>query len=135
MMSRSEYEKLIQKKKAASGQKPQDAVADGNRLFIRAGLPFVLFSLGAWWVVTNAIDGKLKERAASRREVSQTDRQFLMEQEHDTMMDKLNKAAKRDFDNTKRIERPEDILARRRAEREQRNVWYRRWWRNITGGE
>jgi len=135
MMSRSEYEKLIQKKKAASGQKPQDAVADGNRLFIRAGLPFVLFSLGAWWVVTNAIDGKLKERAASRREVSQTDRQFLMEQEHDTMMDKLNKAAKRDFDNTKRIERPEDILARRRADREKRNVWYRRWWRNITGGE
>jgi len=134
-MSRSEYEKLIQKKKAASGQKPQDAVADGNRLFIRAGLPFVLFSLGAWWVVTNAIDGKLKERAASRREVSQTDRQFLMEQEHDTMMDKLNKAAKRDFDNTKRIERPEDILARRRADREKRNVWYRRWWRNITGGE
>lgn len=106
---------------------------DGKQLFLRAGLPFVLFSLGAWWVVTNAIDGKLKEKAASRREVSQSERQSLMEQEHDDIMDKINKAAKKDFDNTRRIERPEEILARRRAEREQRNVWYRRLWRSIKG--
>ncbi len=56
-----------------------------------------------------------------------------MDKEHDEMMGKLNKIMKEDFDNTKRIERPEEVLARRRKEREVRNVWYRRLWRNITG--
>lgn len=56
-----------------------------------------------------------------------------MDKEHDDMMDKLNKVMNEDFDNTKRIERPEEVLARRRKERQARNVWYRRWWRNITG--
>ena len=51
------------------------------------------------------------------------------------MMEKLNKIRKEDFDNTKRIERPEEILERRRKEREQRNVWYRRWGRWIVGKE
>jgi Cytochrome c oxidase assembly protein COX16 len=107
----------------------------GKQLFLRAGLPFVFFSLGAWWVLTSAIDGKLKERAVSRREVSQSERQAVMEEEHEDMMEKLTKAAKKDFDNTKRIERPEDILARRRAEREKRNIWYRRLWRRVKGEE
>lgn len=56
-----------------------------------------------------------------------------MEKEQDDMMEKLNKIRKSDFDNTKRIERPEEILERRRLERQQRNVWYRRWWRAIRG--
>jgi len=56
-----------------------------------------------------------------------------MDKEHDDMMNKLNKMMKQDFDNTRRIERPEEVLARRRKEREQQNVWYRRIWRNITG--
>ena len=133
-MSRADYLKL---KKAKGIDKhntsPTDQDADGKTHFLRAGLPFLLFSLGACWVVASAIDGKLKEKAASRREVSQSERQVLMEDEHDSMMDKLNKAAKKDFDNTKRIERPEDILARRKAEREKRNVWYRRYWRYIKG--
>ena len=51
------------------------------------------------------------------------------------MMEKLTEIAARDFDNTKRIERPEEILARRRKEREARNVWYRRWGRWIIGKE
>ena len=122
-VKRSEYLKKKGKKDDPSG----------NQLFLRAGLPFLLFSLGAWWVVASAIDGKLKERAASRREVSQSERQMLMEQEHDDMMNRLNKAAKADFDNTKRIERPEEILRRRKEERDRRNVWYKRAWRWVRG--
>jgi len=132
MMSRAQYEEFKKAKGLRKGnQKDQDV--GGWTHFLRAGLPFVLFSLGAWWVVYSAIDGKLKEKAASRREVSQSERQFFMEEEHDDMMQRLDKAAKADFDNTKRIERPEDILARRKAERDRRNVWYRRWWRSIKG--
>lgn len=140
--SRSQAAKVSQQLKQAKEQqklrqkileKKQGKENEGKWLFLRAGLPFVLFSLGAFWVVQTAIDGKLKEKAASRREVSQSERQMYMEEEHDDMMQRLNKAAKTDFDNTKRIERPEDILARRRAEREKRNVWYRRAWRKITG--
>lgn len=56
-----------------------------------------------------------------------------MDKEHDEMMNKLNRIMKEDFDNTKRIERPEEVLARRRKEREARNVWYRRVWRSLTG--
>lgn len=122
-VKRSEYLKKIGKKDDPTG----------NQLFLRAGLPFLLFSLGAWWVVASAIDGKLKERAASRREVSLSERQVLMEDEHTDMMTRLNKAAKTDFDNTKRIERPEDILRRRKADRDKRNVWYRRTWRWVKG--
>ncbi|CAB9504096.1 expressed unknown protein [Seminavis robusta] len=125
-VSRSEY----LKRKGSTQQQ-----ASGNQLFIRAGLPFVLFTVGALWVVSSAIDGKLKERAASRREVSLSERQALMEEEHDDMMQRLNKAAKTDFDNTKRIERPEDILARRKAEREKRNAWHRRLWRWVKQEE
>jgi len=56
-----------------------------------------------------------------------------MDKEHEEMMDKLNNMMKKDFDNTKRIERPDEVLARRRNEREARNVWYQRIWRNVTG--
>ena len=38
-----------------------------------------------------------------------------------------------DFDNTKRIKRPEEILKERKLERERNNVWYRRWYRSIFG--
>jgi hypothetical protein len=56
-----------------------------------------------------------------------------MEEEQNDMLEKLSKIRKTDFDNTKRIERPEEILERRKREREQRNVWYRRWGRWIIG--
>jgi hypothetical protein len=55
-----------------------------------------------------------------------------MEEKHADMMETLNKIKKTDFDNTKRIERPEEILERRRREREARNVWYRQWGRWLT---
>lgn len=64
-----------------------------------------------------------------------SERQHLLEQEHDDMMEKLNHIVAQDFDNTKRIERPEEVLARRRKERESRNVWYRRYWRALRGQE
>ena len=64
-----------------------------------------------------------------------SERQAKLEKEQNAMMEKLNKIRKEDFDNTKRIERPEEILERRRKEREQRNVWYRRWGRWIVGKE
>lgn len=62
-----------------------------------------------------------------------SERQARMEEEKNDMMEKLNKLTSKEFDNTKRIERPEEILERRRKERQQRNVWYRRWGRWITG--
>ncbi len=49
------------------------------------------------------------------------------------MLRKMQKAVEADFDNTKRIERPEEILERRRKEREERNRWYRRFGRWIKG--
>jgi len=61
-----------------------------------------------------------------------SERQARLEKEKDDMMTKVNKIRKTDFNNTKRIERPEEILERRRKERENRNVWYRRTWRAIT---
>ena len=57
----------------------------------------------------------------------------MMDKEHDDMMDKLQEYTSQDFDNTRRIERPEEVLERRRKERLARNaVWYKRWWNNIT---
>ena len=39
-------------------------------LFIKAGLPLILFSVGASYVVKNAIEGKQKESDASKKYVS-----------------------------------------------------------------
>lgn len=61
-----------------------------------------------------------------------SERQARLEREQEDMMKKINKIRKSDFNNTKRIERPEEILARRKQERERRNIWYRRAWRAIT---
>ena len=60
----------------------------------------------------------------------------MMDKEHDDMMEKLKDFTSREFDNTRRIERPEEVLERRRRERQARNVWYKRWWNNLvnTGG-
>mmetsp|Transcript_36061 Transcript_36061/g.41804 ORF Transcript_36061/g.41804 Transcript_36061/m.41804 type:complete len:153 (+) Transcript_36061:218-676(+) len=95
--------------------------------FIRYGLPFVLFVAGASFVVASALDGKNKERdLATGQSMSKSERQAKMETERDNMVKKMEHMAKVEFDNTKRIERPEDILERRRLERENRNVWYKR---------
>ena len=57
-----------------------------------------------------------------------------MEREKEELLEKMQRdLEKNDFDNTKRIERPEDVLARRKKEREMRNRWYKRSWRWITG--
>jgi hypothetical protein len=61
-----------------------------------------------------------------------SERQARLEKEQADMMEKINKIRKTDFDNTRRIERPEEILERRKKERELRNVWYRRVWRALT---
>jgi hypothetical protein len=62
-----------------------------------------------------------------------SERQARLDAEKDNMMEKLNKKLKtEEFDNTKRIERPEEILERRKKEREDRNKWYKRTWRWIT---
>ena len=62
-----------------------------------------------------------------------SERQARLEKEQEDMMSKINKVRKTEFDNTKRIERPEEILERRRKERERRNRWYKRTWRYVTG--
>jgi hypothetical protein len=99
---------------------------------IRAGIPLVLFSIFSSWVVSNALHGKLKEMEISQGKVSKSIRQVKMEQEHEDMMNKLQHIVQQDFDNTKRIQRPHEILEERRKLREQRNVWYRRLWRYIS---
>ncbi|KAL9190745.1 hypothetical protein ACHAXT_000451 [Thalassiosira profunda] len=102
-------------------------------LFVKAGLPFLLFSVGASFVLKSAVEGKNLERDKSKGLVSKSERQARLDAEKDQMMEKLNKRIQTvDFDNTKRIERPEEILERRRQEREDRNRWHRRTWRWIT---
>lgn len=99
-----------------------------------AGLPLILFSVLGAWVVSNAVSGRLKEREAAHGVASQSIRQAALQEEHDEMMEKLNKIVEKDdFDNTKRIKRPEEILEERRIEREKRNAWHRRTYRWITG--
>jgi hypothetical protein len=133
----------------------------GSLSFTKAGLPLLLFSGLGVWVVANGIDGRNKERDAFQGRISKcvfrvlavtkhpgdftlhflslfvcrSERQAVMEKEHDDMMDKLSDIVAQDFDNTKRIERPEEILARRKKDREARNVWYRRWGRLLIGRE
>jgi len=95
---------------------------------------FLFCGLGVW-VVSSGIEGKNAERDAFQGRISKSERQALMDKEHDEMMDKLNHIIEDDFDNTKRIERPEEVLARRRKEREARNVWYKQIWRYFTRQE
>jgi hypothetical protein len=101
--------------------------------FVKAGLPLILFCGLGVWVVSNGIEGKNRERDAFQGRISKSERQALMEKEHADMMDKMSAVLKKDFDNTKRIERPEEVLARRRKERQQQNQWYKRWWRAVRG--
>jgi hypothetical protein len=106
-----------------------------NSTMIKAGIPLVLFSILSAWVVSNAIGGKLKEMETSRGMTSVSVRQAALQHEHDEMMDRLTKIVsdENNFDNTKRIQRPHEILEQRRQERERRNVWYRRYYRYVTG--
>lgn len=92
----------------------------------------MLFCVGASYVLKSGIEGKQKESDASKGAVSKSERQARLEREQDDMLSKINKIRKTDFDNTKRIERPEEILERRRKERENRNAWYKRAWRTVT---
>merc|ERR1712071_190428 len=93
---------------------------------------------GAAYVLSTAIEGKNKEREGAKGTgftISKSERQYKMEKEKDAMMDKLQLKMKEDFDNTKRIERPEDVLARRKKERDERSRWRKRvgrWWRGET---
>mmetsp|Transcript_17821 Transcript_17821/g.38547 ORF Transcript_17821/g.38547 Transcript_17821/m.38547 type:complete len:156 (+) Transcript_17821:49-516(+) len=102
-------------------------------LFVKAGLPFLLFSVGASFVLKSGVEGKNIERDKSKGLVSKSERQARLDAERDQMIEKLNKRIQtQDFDNTKRIERPEEILDRRKQEREDRNKWYKRTWRWVT---
>jgi hypothetical protein len=115
-------------KKAPPIQQPSNF-----HLFVKAGLPFLLFSVGASLVLKSAVEGKNIERDKSKGLISKSERQARLDSEKDEMMEKLNKKwKKQDLDNTKRIERPEEILERRKKEREERNRWHRRAWRWIT---
>ena len=102
-------------------------------LFVRAGLPFLLFSVGSSLVLKSAVEGKNIERDKSKGLITKSERQARLDSERDQMVEKLNKRIQTvDFDNTKRIERPEEILERRKKEREDRNKWYKRTWRWVT---
>jgi hypothetical protein len=112
-------------------KRPKATEDDGKlkNVGIKAGVPFVLFSVLAAWVVSNALDGKLKEMEVSQGKSSKSLRQAKLEVEHDEMLERLNKIVAKDFDNTKRIKRPQEVLEERRLERERRNRWYRRLYR------
>jgi hypothetical protein len=121
-------------------RKPGDNAASNKsererHLLLKAGVPFVLFSILAAWVVSNALDGKLKEMETSQGKQSVSIRQAKLQEEHEDMMDRLGKIVATEFDNTKRIQRPEEVLATRRLERQKRNKWYRRAWRAVSGAE
>jgi hypothetical protein len=119
-------------RRSASSAPKLRARRDSNAL-IRAGFPFVLFSVLASWVVGNAIEGKLKEMEAAKGMSSQSIRQASCEAEHDEMMERMQKIVEADFDNTKRIKRPHEILEERKLERQRRNAWHRRLGRWLFG--
>ena len=99
-------------------------------------MPFILFSLLASWVVSNAVAGKLKEMETSKGMQSKSLRQAALEKEHDDMMEIITKTVSSDnnnFDNTKRIKRPHEILQERQQERARRNAWHRRLYRWVMG--
>lgn len=90
--------------------------------------------MGASLVLKSAVEGKNAERERAKGFSSKSERQAKLDAERDQMMEKLNKRIKtQEFDNTKRILRPEEILERRRNERDDRNRWYKRSWRWVTG--
>ena len=121
---------LMNKKKKKKKKKTK------QHQLLTAGLPFVFFSVLAAWVVSNALQGKLKERETAHGVTSQSLRQASLQVEHDETMEKMNKiVASQDFDNTKRIKRPEEILQERKRERERRNAWYRRLYRWVLRKE
>ena len=109
--------------------KNSEKVLSGTQLTVKAGLPLVLFALLSAWVVSNAYGGKLRELEASQGKASVSIRQAAVEQEHEEMLERLNQIVAADFDNTKRIKRPEEVLEERRRERKRRNAWYRRLYR------
>ena len=117
---------------AAAAAPPPNKPPPGGHLFVKAGMPLILFSVGASYVLKDAIEGKNKERDAVKGASSKSERQARMEREQEDMLDKINRSMAKDFDNTRRIERPEEILERRKMERERRNRWYRRAWRWVT---
>ena len=141
LKSFQEQYKIVQPKKRPNNAATATASAarqtmqqpSNFHLFVKAGLPFLLFSVGASLVLKSAVEGKNIERDKSKGLVSKSERQARLDAERDQMMEKLNKRIEMvDFDNTKRIERPEEILERRKQEREDRNRWYKRTWRWVT---
>jgi hypothetical protein len=106
-----------------------------NMVFFNAGVPLILFSILSVWVVGNAIQGRLKEYEVSQQRGTMSLRQAAVEEEQADMMERIDKIVQSDFDNTKRIKRPEEILEERRLIREKRNRWYRRFWRWMTRQE
>lgn len=126
------YSFRTKKSKAPNSTSENDKNEQSFHVLIKAGLPLILFTILASWVVGNAYSGKLKELEASQGKVSISLRQAAVQKEHDEMVERLNTIVKQDFDNTKRIKRPEEILEERRKERERRNAWHRRFYRWIT---
>lgn len=137
LRSFQEQYKFTSKKRpaaAAASSSIVQAAPTSFHIFVRAGLPLIIFAVGSSYVLKSAVEGKNTERDKSRGLISKSERQARLDAERDDMVEKLNKKMKmQDFDNTKRIERPEEILERRMKEREERNRWYKRSWRWVTG--
>ena len=66
---------------------------------------------------------------------SQSLRQAMLEKEKEDIMEKISVITSKDFDNTKRIKRPHEILEERRRERQRRNAWHRRLYRYFAGSQ
>jgi hypothetical protein len=131
---REQYKFQPPHKKPAGASSRLSTSASNFHLFVKAGLPLLLFSVGASIMLKSGVEGKNIERDKSKGFVTKSERQARLDAERDQMIEKLNKRIKtQDFDNTKRIERPEEILERRKKEREDRNKWYKRTWRWLSG--
>ena len=122
--------------RGARGSVPRTTTPKPKRnLLLQAGLPFVFFSILASWVVSESLRGKLKEMEVSQGRKSQSLRQAMLEKEKEDIMEKISVITAKDFDNTKRIKRPHEILEERRRERQRRNAWHRRLYRYFAGSQ
>jgi hypothetical protein len=104
-----------------------------NKQHLVRGIPLVFFTVLALWVVHNAYGGKLREYEKFKGHSSQSVRQARMQEEQEEIMERIDYFAKADFDNTRRIKRPNEVLEERRKIRQERNKWYRRFGRWLRG--
>ena len=90
LKSFQEQYKFTSKKRPASSSIVQ-AAPTSFHIFVRAGLPLLIFAVGGSYVLKSAVEGKNTERDKSRGLISKSERQARLDAERDDMVEKLNK--------------------------------------------